>query len=210
VLNWLDLMNDIERLYQEHAYESVAVDDWIEMHFGDVDAVRAFGPIAEMRGQFTHSESSHIYQYQFTPKKDGTYRAIVMPVLEDGVMVDLVTWRWSQHAKRLDVWGCVTHAGRFLNRDAIYKPHAEPLHICERWFQFIARDCNAVLPLRVSAIPELVHAGDVAVSNSSHALQLLHEAYLWPLKGDPRGPIWKEARERGRRHIYVDDGGPVQ
>jgi hypothetical protein len=150
---------------------------------------------------------SHIYKYQFTPDVNGSFRAVVMPVMEHGRMVDIVAFRQSANRKKPDVWATVTGAGRFLNRDAIYdKSRTEPLIVCQSWWQWVRTGCSGVLPLRVSAIPELRDAGDVVVCDSSHAQQLLFEAYLWPTNADPSGMIWKAAREKGRHHIIIDDG----
>src|SRR3954452_18198878 len=106
-------MSDVAALYHQHAYDSPAIDSWIDSNHADIETVRAFGPIAEMRGTFTPAKISYIYRYQFTPDKNGPYRAIVMPVFEDGQMVDMVAWRVTQNSKKLDVWGCFNHQGRF-------------------------------------------------------------------------------------------------
>ncbi|MEH2590289.1 hypothetical protein [Bradyrhizobium sp. AZCC 1721] len=197
-------MSEIEKLYQQNAYDSLSVDDWIERHGGDLAAVRAFGPIAEMRGRFMPYKRSHIYQYQFVPDATGTQRAIVMPVVEDGAMVDIVAWRISQ--AKLDVWGCVTHKGRFLNRAAIFdQSRTGPLEICESWWHWLRTGCKGVMALRVEAIPELRNAGDVLVDNSSIALRLLYEAYLWPLNVDPDSDAWKAAKIEGKKRIWIDD-----
>src|SRR5947207_677519 len=124
----VEKMNEIEALYNVHAVDGPAVDDWIDGNYADIDTVRAFGPIAEMRGRFTDQKVSHIYDYEFAPDANGPHRAIVIPVIEASQWVDLVAFR--QGHKKLDVWGCVTHAGRFLNRDAIYDTsRAEPLRV---------------------------------------------------------------------------------
>jgi hypothetical protein len=129
-----------------------------------------------------------------------------MPVIEDGQTVDIVAWRAGRNRKKLDVWGCVTHSSRFLNRDAIYDTtRAEPLRVHEHWWQWLRAGCSGVVPLRVSAIPELCNAGDVVVGDSAHALQLLYEAYLWPTNADPNGSVWNAARQKGRKHIWIDD-----
>jgi hypothetical protein len=199
-------MNEIETLYNAHAVDSPAVDHWIDGNYADIDAVRAFGPIAEMPGEFAPANISHIYQYKFTPDMNGAYRAVVMPVMEHGQMVDIVAFRQNANRKKLDVWGTVTGAGRFLNRDAIYdKSRTQPLVVCQSWWHWLRTGCKGVLPLLVKAIPELRDAGDVVVADPSHARQLLFEAYLWPTKADPTGPVWKAAREKGRRQIWVDD-----
>ncbi|MEH2626795.1 hypothetical protein V1292_004850 [Bradyrhizobium sp. AZCC 1719] len=196
-------MNETEKLYQQYAYDSPAVDDWIDQH-GNIDTVRAFGPIAEMKGRFVPAKVSHIYQHQFVPDSTGTQRAIVMPVIEDGATVDIVAWRLSQ--AKLDVWGCVTHAARFLNRAAIYdKSRTAPLGICESWWHWLRTGCKGVMALRVEAIPELRNAGDVLVDNSSIALRLLYEAYLWPLNVDPDSDVWKAAKIEGKKRIWIDD-----
>src|SRR5438045_3370935 len=128
-------MTETESLYHLHSYDSPAVDDWIDYNGGDIDSVRAFGPLAEMRGQFTRRNNWQIYEYQFTPDFDGQYRAVVMPVMEDGQTVDIVAFRQNALRKKLDVWGTTTGVGRFLNRDAIYdKCRTAPLEICESWW----------------------------------------------------------------------------
>src|SRR4030088_2185106 len=113
-------MTDIAMIFQQHAYDCPAVDDWIDGNYADIDRVRAFTRIAEMRGQFAYSKVSDCYKFQFTPDLNGSYRAVVLPVMEDGKMVDIVSFRQSNYRKKLDVWGTVTGAARFLNRDAIY------------------------------------------------------------------------------------------
>lgn len=192
-----------EMTFLEHAYETHEINDWIERNMGDIDAVKAFGPIAMMKGRFIPYGNSYIYDYEFMPHPMGAQRAIVMPVREDGAVVDIVAWRFSHAA--LDVWGCVTHAGRFLNRDAIYKPRSQPLFVCDNWHQWIARDCDAVMPLRVSAIPELRQAGHVSVGSTGQALRLLYEAFLFPASSHPQDPAWQEARKLGRERIWIED-----
>ena len=197
-------MNETEKLYHEQAYESPAVDDWIDYVGADIDAVRAFGPIAEMRGRFVPYKRSGIYDYEFIPEPKGVQRAVVMPVNEDGAMVDIVAWRISQ--AKLDVWGCVTHAGRFLNRDAIYdKSRTVPLEICESYWHWLRTRCEGVMALQVNAVPELSKAGDVVVDDRMLALRLLYEAWLFPTKGGPASPAWKAAYAEGRRRIFVQD-----
>ena len=201
-------MNKVKTLYDNHAYDSPAeVDAWIDRHSADTAKVRAFGPIAMMTGQFEPTNRSHIYQYQFVPDANGLHRAVVMPVYERGVMVDIVAFRYSVNKKRLDVWGMVTSEGQFLNHAAIYdKTRTKPLVVCENWWQWLRIGCmRGVLPLYVKAIPELREAGNLVVGDSSHALQLLYEAYLWPLNADPDGPVWKAAHDEGRRRIWIDD-----
>jgi hypothetical protein len=197
-------MNETEKLYNQHAYESLAVGRWIDYHAADVDAVRAFGPIAEMRGRFIPYKRSGIYKFEFVPEPQGTQRAIVMPVIEDRAMVDIAAWRISQ--AKLDVWGCVTHAGRFLNRAAIYdSSRTKPLEICESYGHWLRTGCGGVMALRVGAIPELRAAGDVVVGDRSLALRLLYEAWLFPAKGGPASAAWKAANAEGRRRIFVQD-----
>lgn len=199
-------MPDLESVFKQHAYDCPAVDDWIDAHIADIDRVRAFTPIAEMRGMFTRSKLSQCYNYQFTPNLNGSYRAVVIPVTEHGRIVDIAAFRQSAAGKKLDVWGTVTGAGRFLNRDAIYnRSRIGPLDICQSWWHWL-RLCGGVLPLRVDAMPELRAAGDVAVSDSAHALQLLYEAYLYPTNAEPCDAVWKAASIEGRRRIFVDDG----
>src|SRR5215213_4485219 len=99
-------MNETDKLYQQHAYNSPAVDDWIDYHGGDIDAVRNYGPIAEMRGQFERHGHWHIYQYRFLPTSSGSCRAIVLPVLEGGDTVDIV----AVSSDDSDEWGTVTGA----------------------------------------------------------------------------------------------------
>src|SRR4051812_39081204 len=103
-------MIDVAALYNQHAYDCPAVDDWIDAQYADIDTVRAFGPIAEMRGTFVESKVSHIYHYRFIPDPNGSYLAVVMPIMEDGVMVDIVAFRQNASRKKLDVWGTVTGA----------------------------------------------------------------------------------------------------
>ncbi len=193
-------MKDIKLLFERHAYDFPAVDDWLEEN-GAEDAVSA----KEMRGRFSDSKVSHIYKYTLAPDLNGPHRAIVMPVIEQGHTVDIIAFRYSANTKKLDVWGCVTGAGRFLNRDAIYdKSRNKPLRVNEHWSQWL-RDSSGVLPIKISAIHELRDAGDVVVANSSHALQLLYEAYLLPTNSDANGPVWKAARLEGRKRIWIDD-----
>jgi len=193
-------MNEIENSYAWHAYDSAAVNDWIMRNGGNVEAVRASGSIAEMRGRFVPCKRSHMYGYQFEPDPAGAQRAIVVPVIEDGAMVDIIAWRVSR--AKLDVWGCVTHTGRFLNGAAIYdKSRTGPLEVCEDWRHWLWTGCNGVLPLRVEAMPDLTEAGDLLVDHAS-ALRVLYEAFLWPLNAGPDSQEWQNARAEGRRRIY--------
>jgi hypothetical protein len=192
-------------LFEQHAYDSPAVDDWIDHHGGDIDTIRAFGPIAEMRGQFVRFTKSQIYQYRFTPDVNGSYRAVVMPVMERGQMVDIVAFRQDALRKKLDVWAAVTGAGRFLGYDAIYdKSRTEPLEICESWWHWLRTGGKGVMALRVDAVPELRHAGDVLVDSPAIAFRLLYEAYLFPLNVDPNSEVYKTAKRVGRERIFTD------
>jgi hypothetical protein len=185
-------------LYDQHAYDSPVVDDWIDGQYADIDTVRAFGPIAEMRGVFTHSPSQRAYQYTFTPDQNGKYRAICMPLYESGLMVDIAAWRADQGNKRLDVWGTVTGQAKFLNHDAIYATSRKsPLRVHETWWQWLVQGCIGVFALRNAAYPLLRDAGDIVVNDSAHALQLQR-------MGIPGRPADMEtARVEGRKRVWI-------
>jgi hypothetical protein len=85
-------MIDTQSLYTLHAYDTPFIDDWIDCNGGDIDAIRAFGPIAEMLGQFARRNNPQIYDHTFTPDQNGQHCAVVMPITEDGKMVDIVAF----------------------------------------------------------------------------------------------------------------------
>ena len=151
-------------MFEQYAFESPSVDDWLNRHGAD-EAVTA----KEMRGRFAESTVSNIYRYQFTPDHNGPHRAIVMPVGD----VDIVAFRYSPNLKKLDVWGCATGTGRFLNAQAIHGKGRVRVH--ENWRQWL-REPTGVLPLKVCAMSDLRDAGDIVVGDAPHALQLLYEA----------------------------------
>jgi hypothetical protein len=196
-------MNEIETLYNKHASDTPVVDEWIDSQYADVDEVRAFSPIAEMRGTFTDTPSNRAYRYTFTPDKSGKYRAITMPLFEHGVMVDIVAFRANQNRKKLDVWGTVTDAGRFLNHAAIYdKLRTSPLRVYETWWQWLVQGCKGgVFPLCNAAYPLLRDAGDVVVNDFAHALQLVYSGWVFPAGAD-----WEAAKAEGRQRVWIDDG----
>jgi hypothetical protein len=92
----------VEKLYQQQAFDSPAVDDWLDYYGADIDGVRAFGPTAGMRGSFMRYWCSAIYECEFIPDSQENERAVVMPVIEEGGMVDVVAWHIGE--AELDVW----------------------------------------------------------------------------------------------------------
>jgi hypothetical protein len=193
-----------ESIYHQHAFDGPAVDDWIDANCADIDAVRAFGPIGEMRGIFTDTlTTTRAYRHTFMPDRNGKYRAICMPLYEHGVMVDIVGWRANQGSKKLDLWGTVIGQAKFLNHAAIYdKSRKSPLRVHESWWQWLVQGCNGIFPLCNAAYPLLRDAGDIVVNDSARALQLIYSAWVFPA-----APADMEAaRLEGRKRVWIDDG----
>ena len=104
---------DVAELYRTHAFDSPRVDSWLA-HMGcELDEVRAFGPIAEMRGRFMPGIlNDRTHHYTFTPDGLGRGRAVVIPIIMNEEMVDLLAV--SKHDE--NVWGTVTGRGIFAGR----------------------------------------------------------------------------------------------
>lgn len=161
---------DVPKLYRAHAYDCGRVDAWLEATGCEPARVRALGPVAEMRGRFDLGILSGLtYRHVFMPDSAVRSRAIVIPVFQDGAMVDLL----AISRRDSGVWGCVTGRGKMVGhttRDAPLRVYREP----RSWF---IGGCGGVLQLSRDDVIELGAASHLVTASASHALDLAEQVH---------------------------------
>src|SRR5712664_301732 len=98
-------------LFENHSHRLDRAQAWLRYR-NVSESCTAFGQAVLMRGHFeAGSLGAHTYQWTFTPTYLGQ-PAIVLPVHEQGRLVDLVAI--ARHDYR--VWGCCTGTGQYVGK----------------------------------------------------------------------------------------------
>jgi hypothetical protein len=99
---------DVDFLFAAHAHRPDRAQAWLRHRYVS-EFCAAFGQAVMMRGKFELGLlGAHTYHWTFTPDRKGGL-ALVLPVYEQGRLVDLLAIHRHQHHS---VWGCVTGAGQ--------------------------------------------------------------------------------------------------
>lgn len=125
------------------------------------------------------------HQFTFTPGAGDTL-ALVVPVIEGGLIVDLIAM--AAHDEL--VWGCVTGRGGIAGNEV----EGEPLRVYQSAWQWLLWDSDGVLPLDKSAYPRLAKYSFVdplenrllLAESLDHADEISWQAFVKPaLYGAP-------------------------
>ena len=178
---------DVAALYAKYATSG---DELCDELFLDVDIAPA-----EMRGRFEMLISdSRVHHWTFTPGA-GNDRALAIPVVEDGAMVDIVAVGDHQ------AWGCVTGRGKTIG------PTAEPsaVRVYKTGWQWLLFGCDGVLVLDKAAYPSLAAAPQLVAEDLDHADELAYRVFALPAfhRGGSRAAEAAELEARDK--VGVDD-----
>jgi hypothetical protein len=111
----------------------------------------------------------HNYHWTFTPGRRGDL-AVVVPVYRDCRLVDFAALSRHDHA----VWGCITGAAMYLG------DITTPLRVYRTLADWLANDCNGVLPLSKGFFPLLQNAPRIIAADDAHAWDLAYRVFIDP------------------------------
>lgn len=159
---------DIATLIDRHEHSPERACAWLNYH-GATDQ-RVFHHATMMRGMFNLGIlRARTYAWTFTPGMGD--KAIVLPVFDDGRLVDL----FAVARQNPDVWGCVTGFGQFIGRT-----RPPPLRVHKTARGWIADGCKGVLPLAKAFLPTIQSAPAIVSDDYEHAWDLAHRAFVDP------------------------------
>jgi hypothetical protein len=144
-----------------------------------------------MRGHFEEGIlSNHPYHWSFTPTYLGDL-AIVLPVFHDCRLADFVAVSRHDHS----IWGCCTGAGQYLG------DITTPLRVYRTPANWLANNCDGMLPLSKSFVPQLRNAPSIFAEDDDHAWEMAYSIFIDPSAkfGSNQG----EAEEQAYAQIEV-------
>ena len=193
---------DALTIFQKHAWDGPRVDAWLDYLYCDRDAVRGRTPLGEARGEFSDNLGANLPWRTFTPRPDGSDRAILFPLIEGGEVVDLL----AISKRTTSVWATVTEAGRAAGFDLIGASD-EPLMIHRNAWDWLLQGCVGVLPLKAEVYLELERAPTLLALDLDHADELIEKVFEAAALRRP-GRTWVDvnnAELAGQERIFVDD-----
>ena len=156
-------------LFENHSHRLDRAQAWLRYR-NVSESCTAFGQAVLMRGHFeADSLGAHTYQWTFTPTYLGQ-PAIVLPVHEQGRLVDLVAI--ARHDYR--VWGCCTGTGQYVGK------FVNPLPVHDTPYSWLMSNCGGVLPLAKAFFPLMQFAPSIIARDSGHAWEIAHQAFIYP------------------------------
>jgi hypothetical protein len=160
---------DVDSLFTAHAHRPERAQAWLR--YRDVsETCTAFRQAVMMRGHFeAGSLGAHTYHWTFTPIYKGDL-AIVVPVFREYRLVDFVAMSRHDHS----VWGCTTGAASYLG-DIV-----TPLRVRRTLANWLANDCDGVLPLAKAFFPLLRNAPSIIAEDDNHAWDLAYRVFIDP------------------------------
>ena len=160
---------DADALFEAHAHRQGRAQAWLR--YRDVsESCSGFGHAVMMRGHFEGGVlGNHLYHWTFTPIHSGDL-AIVMPVFHDHRLIDFVALSRHDHK----VWGCCTGAGQYLG------DITTPLRVHRAPANWLANDCDGILPLSKVFTPSLQSAPSIIAEDDDHAWDLAYRVFIDP------------------------------
>lgn len=160
---------DANALFEAHAHRKDRAQAWLR--FREVsDACSGFRDAMMMRGHFEGAIlSNHTYHWTFTPGHKGDL-AIALPVFRDSRLSDFVAISRHDHT----VWGCCTGAGQCLG------VITSPLRVHRTVANWLANDCDGILPLSRTFLPLLGNAPKLIAEDDDHAFELADRVFIDP------------------------------
>ena len=160
---------DADKLFEAHGHRPDRAQAWLR--YRDVsESCSGFRHAVMMRGHFEGGVlANHLYHWTFTPIHSGDL-AIVMPVFHDHRLIDFVALSRHDHK----VWGCCTGAGQYLG------DITTPLRVHQAPANWLANDCDGILPLSKAFIPSLQSAPSIIAEDDDHAWDLAYRVFIDP------------------------------
>jgi hypothetical protein len=181
---------DVDSLFAAHAHRPERAQAWLryrkvsESCFGFQQAVM-------MNGHFEGGIlGNHKFHWTFTPGRRGDI-AIVLPVFNEYRLADFVAISRHDH----EIWGCCTGAGQFVG------DITTPLRVHRAPANWLANDCDGILPLSKTFFPQLQNASRIIAEDDDHAWDLAQRVFIDPAAkfGRDEG----EAEERAYKQIEI-------
>jgi len=160
---------DVDTLFEIHSHRPERAQAWLR--YRDVsESCTVFGQAVMMRGHFEGGIlGNHTYHWTFTPTCTGEL-AIVIPVFNDCRLVDLIAMSRHNH----EIWGCVTGHGQYVGKVTA------PLRVHRTLANWLANDCNGILPLSKGFLPLLQNAPKIITEDDNHAWELAYRVFIDP------------------------------
>jgi hypothetical protein len=178
---------DADQLFEAFAHRPDRAQAWLR--FRDVsESCFGFQRAVVMRGMFEGGIlGQHTYHWTFTPTHEGE-PAIVLPVHEQGRLTDFVAMSRHDH----NIWGCCMGAGPYLG------DITTPLRIHRTPANWLANDCDGILPLSRTFLPSLRNAPKLIAEDDNHAWELAFRVFIDPAAafGSDQGEAENLAYER--------------
>jgi hypothetical protein len=159
---------DADALFQAHAHRPDRAQAWLR-HRNVAETCSGFRDAIMMKGHFEGAIlSNHTYHWTFTPGQGDL--AIGVPVFRDCRLVDVVAMSRHDHT----IWGCITGAGQVLGIITT------PLRVNRTLANWLAQDCDGILPLCRTFLPLLGNAPKIIAEDDDHAWELAYRAFIDP------------------------------
>ena len=160
---------DADQLFRAHAHRPDRAQAWLRYRKVS-ESCSGFKRAVLMKGHFEGGLlGDHLYHWTFTPMDSGDL-AIVVPVLQDYRLSDFVALSRHDHT----VWGCCTGAGQYLG------DLAAPLRVHRTPANWLANDCDGILPLSKAFMPLLRNAPNIIAEDDEHAWDLAYRVFIDP------------------------------
>ena len=179
---------DCAALFAKHKGHPGGFDDFLDGCW-PYDGEPTGTSLTEMVGKFEPLLwRDRTYNWSFTPG-GGNDRALVAPVFEDGVMVDIIAVR----AEQMEIWGAVTGRGSILEADTFDE--------CEQFLLW----GDGTLPLNKTVLPSLSSAAQICAEDLDHADLLAWLVFEEPEFDKGGEPAAEAAVLHARDVIGIDD-----
>ncbi len=160
---------DADQLFEAHAHRRDRAQAWLRYR-KVAETCFGFERAGLMKGHFKFGLLGyHTYHWTFTPTHIGDL-ALVLPVYEDCRLADFIAISCHDH----EIWGCCTGAGQSLG------DIATPLRVHRSPANWLANDCDGILPLSKLFFPLLRNASSIIAEDDDHAWDLAYRVFIDP------------------------------
>lgn len=161
---------DAESIFQAFSHRSERAQAWLRYR-NVAETCIGFRQAVLMKGFFEGGIlANHTYHWTFTPGCRGDL-AISIPVFNGGRLVDFVAMSRNDHT----VWGACTGTGQYLGD--LTGPRLRVHRSLAGW---LANDCDGIVPLSKSFLPQLRNAPMLIAEDDEHAWELAERAFINP------------------------------
>ena len=181
---------DVDQLFTAHAHRPDRAQAWLRFRKVS-ESCSGFERAAMMQGHFEGAIlGNHTFHWTFTPGRKGGL-ALALPVLNDCRLIDVVAMSRYDHT----VWGAVIGTGLYLG------DITTPLRVHRSPANWLANDCDGVLPLSKAFLPALRNAPRIIAEDDDHAWELAYRVFIDPAAAF--GADQREAEEQAYEQIEV-------